>query len=78
MILVDTNYEWNVKPTVKLMAYRFSQGTPRSADFKDRQAFGVSIDEIEQGTGLDFFPELKGCSRTGVTGKRIRRCNTGR
>ena len=59
MILVDTSFEFRDKPTVKLLAYRFDQDTPRNADFKDRQAFGASVHEIEQATGLDFFPEFE-------------------
>ena len=56
MILVDATREFADKPTIKLLAYRFPQDTAQSADFKDRQLFGVSVDEIEAATGLDFFP----------------------
>ena len=56
MILVDLSYEWNDKPTVKMIAYRFPQSTQSSADFKDRQQYGASVKEIEEATNLDFFP----------------------
>ena len=56
MILVDLSYEWNPKPTVKMIAYRFPQSTPTNADFKNRQQYGASVDEIEDATNLDFFP----------------------
>jgi endonuclease G len=56
MILVDTQRDQQAKPTVKLLAYRFPQDTPQNADFMDRQRFGVSVDQIEAATKLDFFP----------------------
>lgn len=56
MILVDTNREYQTFPEVNMIAYLFPQDTPRNADFTDRSAFGVSINEIEEATLLDFFP----------------------
>lgn len=56
MILVDAENEFADKPTIKLIAYRFVQNTAQSADFKDRILFGVSVNDIEAETGLDFFP----------------------
>jgi len=55
MILVDADKEFRTRPEIKLLAYRFPQNTPRDADFKDRQEFGVSVKDIEEATKLDFF-----------------------
>ena len=57
MILVDTDREYQDKPVVKLLiAYRFPQNTASDADFKNREEFGASVNDIEAATGLDFFP----------------------
>jgi endonuclease G len=56
MILVDPEREWQDRPTISLMAYRFPQNMPAGADFRDRDAYGVSVAQIEALTNLDFFP----------------------
>ena len=38
------------------MAYVFPQTVRRNADFKNRQKFAASVDEIEAATNLNFFP----------------------
>jgi endonuclease G, mitochondrial len=58
MILVDTDNEHLPQPTVRMIAYRFPQNTERNADFRDRVRFGVSVNQIEAETKLDFFPNL--------------------
>lgn len=58
IILVDTDQEFSLRPTIKMIAYRFPQNTPRNADFTNRTAFGVSVNQIEAETKLDFFPEF--------------------
>lgn len=58
MILVDTDREFAEKPTIKMMAYRFPQNTPRDADYTDRNLFGTTVNQIEAETKLDFFPEF--------------------
>ena len=58
MILVDASREWLDRPTIKTLAYRFPQDTARDADFMEREPFGVSINEIEAATQLDFFPDF--------------------
>ncbi|MCA9299066.1 MAG: DNA/RNA non-specific endonuclease, partial [Phycisphaerales bacterium] len=59
MIIVDAEREYADKPTLRLIAFRFPQTTPRSANFLDRATFGVSVNDIEEETGLDFFPEYE-------------------
>lgn len=56
MILVDTDREWQERPTVRLLVHRFGQEVPRDADFTDRNLFGASVYQIEAETQLDFFP----------------------
>ena len=56
MILVDPEREWQDRPTIRLLAYRFPQNMPAGADFRDRNAYGASVDQIEAATDLDFFP----------------------
>ncbi|NIR47099.1 DNA/RNA non-specific endonuclease [candidate division KSB1 bacterium] len=56
MILVDADQEFRPQPLIRLLAYRFGQETPRDADFQNRQLFGVSVNDIEEATQLDFFP----------------------
>lgn len=58
MILVDAEAEFRDKPTIRLLAYVFPQDAAQNADFKDREKFGASVDEIEEATQLDFFPEF--------------------
>lgn len=61
-IIVDTdreftiNFEANRLPKVEIISYIFPQDTPGNADFRDREKFGASVDDIEARTGLDFFP----------------------
>ncbi|HIB69197.1 MAG TPA: DNA/RNA non-specific endonuclease [Phycisphaerales bacterium] len=59
MILVDTEREYQTNPQTKILAYRFPQQISQNADFKDRDQFGTTVDEIERLTGLDFFPEFE-------------------
>ena len=59
MILVGTEREYQTNPQTKILAYRFPQQISQSADFKDRDQFGITVDEIERLTGLDFFPEFE-------------------
>lgn len=62
MILIDTdkeftlNFKSNNLPQVEMLAYIFPQSVNRNDDFKDRDKFGASVDEIETATNLDFFP----------------------
>ena len=56
MILVDASFEFQFVPTIDLVAYRFPQDTAADADISDRLLFGVSVNQIEEATGLDFFP----------------------
>jgi endonuclease G len=56
MILVDTDREFAAQPTIRILAYRFPQQTERDADFTNRTRFGVSVNQIEAETKLDFFP----------------------
>ena len=56
MILVDTDGEWQDRPTVRILAHRFPQTTPRDADYTDRTLYGASVNDIEHATNLDFFP----------------------
>jgi len=58
MILVDSDREFQDKPKLDTIAFRFPQGTPADASFKDRAKFGTSIDAIEVETGFNFFPEF--------------------
>ena len=61
-IIVDTDREFTINfdtgsiPKVEIISYIFPQDTPADADFRDREKFGASVDEIEERTGLDFFP----------------------
>ena len=56
LILVDTDREFQTRPVVNILAYRFPQNTARDADFTDRQQFGACVNEIERQTRLNFFP----------------------
>ena len=62
MILIDTkrefslNFETGNLPPVEILAYVFPQDVARGDDFRDRDKFGASIDDIETLTGLNFFP----------------------
>lgn len=56
MILVDASFEFRTRPVIDMVAYRFPQGAARGADITDRTLFGVSVNQIEAETGLDFFP----------------------
>jgi len=58
MILLDTEDEHQNKPKLDTLAFRFPQVVPENASFKDRAAFGTSIDALEAETGLNFFPEF--------------------
>jgi endonuclease G, mitochondrial len=58
MILIDTDREFAAQPTIKLLAYKFPQNTPRNADFTDRTAFSVSVNQIETEANRDFFPNF--------------------
>ena len=61
-IIVDTKSEFTLNfdggnlPTVKIISYIFPQNTPSGSNFRDREKFGASVDQIEELTGLDFFP----------------------
>jgi len=66
MILVDVKEEYKLSlegdlflPKVSVISYIFPQETPRGADFKDREKYGASIDEVEKRTGFDFFPGVE-------------------
>lgn len=61
-IIVDTDREFTINfkankiPKVEIISYIFPQDTPNNADFRDRDKFGASVDQIEELTDLDFFP----------------------
>jgi endonuclease G len=62
MILIDTDKEFSLDfsrkklPKVRILAYVFPQSAGKGDDFKDRDKFGASVDEIEAATKLNFFP----------------------
>jgi len=60
MILVDASMEFRTRPVIDIVAYRFPQDAARGADISDRALFGVSVNQIEEETGLDFFPSFDG------------------
>lgn len=58
MILLDSDREFQSKPKLETLSFRFPQSAAKDASFKDRAKFGTSVDKIEAETGLDFFPEF--------------------
>jgi endonuclease G len=60
MIVADFTRYPAIARNLNLIAYRFPQDVSRQDDFANREKFGVSIYQIEQETGLNFFPEFTG------------------